>query len=377
MMASLLKEMARTTGCRCVTLSLILPVYNEAAVLPLLMRSLRPVLDRLNADYEVVFVDDGSQDGTSSILRELAERDRRVKVIAFPRNFGHQAAISAGLDFAAGDAVIIMEADLQDPPDLLPRMLELFQEGYDVVSPQRRSRRGDSFFKRMTAGLSYWLMRHMVDKRLPEEVGDFRLLSRRAVSAIRQFREQHRFMRGMVAWLGLKEAILPFERQPRAAGETKYPLRKMLRFSWTAISSFSAFPLRICTFVGMCASCAGLLYVLYALYAALLRKTVVPGWTSLVFLQCLFFGVTLLSLGLVGDYIARIYEESKNRPLYVVSQAANLDTGAYSIARAVILPEHTPKQPILALRSEAQRAVDDTLASGSRLGMNIKRANTG
>jgi dolichol-phosphate mannosyltransferase len=180
----------------------------------------------------------------------------------------------------------------------------------------------------------------------------------------------------MVAWLGLKEAILPFERQPRAAGETKYPLRKMLRFSWTAISSFSAFPLRICTLVGMCASSAGLLYVLYALYAAFFRKTVVPGWTSLVFLQCLFFGVTLLSLGLVGDYIARIYEESKNRPLYVVSQVANLDTGAYSISRAVILPERTPKQPILALRSEAQRAADDTLVSGSRLGLNIKRANT-
>jgi dolichol-phosphate mannosyltransferase len=340
------------------------------------MSSLRPVLDHLNADYEVVFVDDGSQDGSTSILREIAERDRRVKVITFPRNFGHQAAISAGLDFAAGDAVIIMDADLQDPPDLLPRMLELFQEGYDVVSPQRRSRRGDSFFKRITAALFYWLMRHMVDKRLPDEVGDFRLLSRRAVSAIRQFREQHRFMRGMVAWLGLKEALLPFERQPRAAGETKYPLRKMLLFSWTAISSFSAFPLRICTFVGMCASSAGLLYVLYALYAAFLRKTVVPGWTSLVFLQCLFFGVTLLSLGLVGDYIARIYEESKNRPLYVVSQAVNVDVGAHSIARAIILPEHAPKQPILALRSETQRITDDILLPGLGFGNNIKRVNT-
>ncbi len=357
-------------------ISLILPVYNEAAVLPLLMRSLRPVLNRLNTDYEVVFVDDGSQDGSGSILRELAERDRRVKVITFPRNFGHQAAISAGLDFAAGDAVLIMDADLQDPPDLLPRMLELFQEGYDVVSPQRQSRRGDSFFKRRTATLFYWLMRHMVDKRLPDEVGDFRLLSRRAVSAIRQFREQHRFMRGMVAWLGLKEAILPFERRPRAAGETKYPLRKMLRFSWTAISSFSAFPLRICTFVGICASGAGLLYILYALYAALLRKSVVPGWTSLVFLQCLFFGVTLLSLGLVGDYIARIYEESKNRPLYVVSQAANLDIGTYSIARAIILPEHAPKQPILALRNETQRVADNILLSVSKVGTDIERGDT-
>jgi glycosyltransferase involved in cell wall biosynthesis len=358
-------------------LSLILPIYNEAAVLPLLMRSLRPVLDGLNADYEVVFVDDGSQDGSRSILRELAERDGRVKVITFPRNFGHQAAISAGLDFAAGDAVVIMDADLQDPPDLLPRMLELFQEGYDVVSPQRRSRRGDSFFKRMTAGLFYWLMRHMVDKRLPDEVGDFRLLSRRAVSALRQFREQHRFMRGMVAWLGLKEVILPFERQPRAAGETKYPLHKMLRFSWTAISSFSAFPLRVCTFVGICASGAGLLYILYALYVALLRKTAVQGWTSLVFLQCFFFGITLLSLGLVGDYIARIYEESKNRPLYVVSQAVNVDVGAHSIVRAIILPERAPTQMLIpALRSETQRVADGTRLSGPGVRQNFKRANT-
>jgi polyisoprenyl-phosphate glycosyltransferase len=358
-------------------LSLIFPVYNEAAVLPLLMKSLRPVLDNLNVDYEAVFVDDGSQDGSTSILRELAECDERIKVITFPRNFGHQAAISAGLDFAAGDAVVIMDADLQDPPELLPRMLELFQEGYDIVSPQRRSRRGDSFFKRITARLFYWLMRHMVDERLPDEVGDFRLLSRRAVSALRRFREQHRFMRGMVAWLGLKEAILPFERQPRAAGETKYPLLKMLRFSWTAISSFSAFPLRVCTLVGIGASGAGLLYILYALYVALLRKTAVHGWTSLVFLQCFFFGITLLSLGLVGDYIARIYEESKNRPLYVVSQTVNVDLQAHSIARAIILPERAPRQTLIpALRSEKQRVVDGARLPRAAVGQNFKRANT-
>src|SRR5260370_18460816 len=174
-------------------LSLILPIYNEAAVLPLLMRSLRPVLDGLDTDYEVVFVDDGSQDGSRSILREIAERDERVKVITFPRNFGHQAAISAGLDFAAGDAAVIMDADLQDPPDLLPRMLELFQEGYDVVSPQRRSRRGGGFFKPPTSGPCSCPLRPIVDNGPPEQVGDFRLLSRRAVSALRQFREQHPF----------------------------------------------------------------------------------------------------------------------------------------------------------------------------------------
>ncbi|HEV2445737.1 MAG TPA: glycosyltransferase family 2 protein, partial [Candidatus Sulfopaludibacter sp.] len=231
-------------------LSLVIPVFNEEAVLPLTLARLRSVLQAMGCDYEIVFVNDGSRDRTFDILDREAAADSRIKAVSFSRNFGHQAAVTAGLDFASGDAVVVMDADLQDPPELLPKMVELYRQGYDVVSPQRTSREGETWFKRQTANLFYGLMRKLADANMPKQVGDFRLLSREAVRAMRQFREQHRFMRGMVAWLGLKEVLLPFERQARAAGETKYPLWKMLRFSWTAITSFSAVPLRLTMSLG-------------------------------------------------------------------------------------------------------------------------------
>ena len=232
-------------------LSLVIPIYNEAQAIPHLVPSLRSVLDRLSCEYEIVFVDDGSADESLALIEEVAKQDPRVKVFALSRNFGHQAAITAGLDFAEGDAVVVMDADLQDPPDVLVPMLRHYQEGYDVVSAQRVQRDGDGLFKRWTAKCFYWLMKTMVDERLPPEVGDFRLFSRKALVAIRSFREQHRFMRGLVSWLGLREAIVPFERHSRVAGKTKYPLYRMLRFAWTAISSFSALPLRISTGTGL------------------------------------------------------------------------------------------------------------------------------
>src|SRR5579863_3250840 len=211
-------------------LSLVIPVYNEEAVLPITFKRLREVLSSMDCTYEIIFVNDGSRDGTLEILSKECARDSRIKVVSLSRNFGHQAAVTAGLDFAGGDAVVVMDADLQDPPELLPQMVALFQEGYDVVSPQRVAREGETWFKRQTAALFYALMRRLADANMPAQVGDFRLLSQGAVRALRQLREQHRFMRGMVAWLGLREALLPFERQKRAAGETKYPLWKMLRF---------------------------------------------------------------------------------------------------------------------------------------------------
>src|SRR5207248_383587 len=226
-------------------LSIVIPVFNEVEVLPALLTSLSRVMNAKPYSYEIIFIDDGSTDGTTDLLRHTANESSNVKVLFFSRNFGHQAAITAGLDFAQGDAVVVMDADLQDPPEILPRMVELFEEGYDVVSPKRLGREGETWFKRWTAALFYRLLARMADRRLAADVGDFRLFSRRAVLAIRSFREQHRFMRGLIAWLGLKEAILPFERQPRAAGETKYPFWKMLRFAWTAVSSFSALPLRL------------------------------------------------------------------------------------------------------------------------------------
>ena len=253
-------------------ISLVIPVLNEAEALPLLFQALFPVIESIDCDYEVLFVNDGSTDDSLEILAREAGADPRIKVLCFSRNFGHQAAITAGIDFSTGDAVIVMDADLQDPPQLLPEMVRLYRQGYDVVSPQRIARPGDSWFKRKTAALFYLVMRKLVDKRIPPQVSDFRLLARNAVIALRQFREQHRYMRGMIAWLGLREAMLPFERQPRASGETKYPLSKMLRFSWTAICSFSALPLRMTMWLGLATSSLGMGYLCWAVYMDVVRK---------------------------------------------------------------------------------------------------------
>ena len=304
-------------------LSLVIPVFNEEEVLPLTLERLRSELARLRWDWEILFIDDGSRDGSLEYLAKEAALDARVKVLSFSRNFGHQAAVTAGIDFASGDAVIVMDADLQDPPQLIPEMLRLYEQGYDIVSPRRVSRSGETRFKKATAALFYRIMKRMVDRRLAEDVGDFRLFSSRAVTALRQFREQHRFMRGMVAWLGLREIELPFERQPRAAGTTKYPLWKMLRFAWTAITSFSAMPLQMTMGLGIVSCCMAFGYLVYASIAALFFKNVVWGWTSIVFLQCFFFGITLICIGLIGDYVAKIYEEVKGRPLYVIGQSFN------------------------------------------------------
>jgi glycosyltransferase involved in cell wall biosynthesis len=219
-------------------LSIVIPVYNEAGNLQPTLLALQSELCKLGCETEIVFVNDGSTDQSQTVLARFAAMDSSIKVLTFSRNFGQQAAITAGLDFAAGDAVVIMDADLQDPPEILSEMVKFYREGYDVVSAQRVSRQGESLLKRLTASAFYWIMRRAVDPRIVPEVGDFRLLSRPAVLAVRRFREQHRFMRGLVAWLGLKEAILPFRRPPRTAGETKYTFLKMVRLAWTAVASF-------------------------------------------------------------------------------------------------------------------------------------------
>ena len=326
-------------------LSIVIPVLNEAETLPALLRRLREALCTLH--WEAIFVDDGSTDDTALILGREALHDPCINLIRFSRNFGHQAAVTAGLDFANGDAVVVMDADLQDPPELLPRMVELFEEGYDIVSPQRISRESETVFKQWSAKLFYRLVSHLADHRLTPEVSDFRLFSRRAVLAIRSLREQHRFMRGLAGWLGLKEALLPFDREARAGGKTKYSLLKMLRFAWTGISSFSAFPLRISISVGCLLSFIGFIYLLRVFYLAFFTTSLVPGWASVVALQCIFSGVILLALGAIGDYVARTYEETKNRPLYVVTEMLNVAVPANpqeTLKRAVILAQpHSPR----------------------------------
>jgi glycosyltransferase involved in cell wall biosynthesis len=325
-------------------LSIVIPVLNESETIPLMLARLRETLR--GRTWEVIFVDDGSTDATSEVLERAALDDRRVKLLRFSRNFGHQAAVTAGLDFANGDAVVVMDGDLQDPPELLPRMVALFEQGYDVVSPQRISREAETRFKRWTSTLFYRALSHMADQPLTPDVGDFRLFSRRAVSAIRSLREQHRYMRGMVAWLGMKEAVLPFERRARVAGHTNYPLLKMLHFAWTGVSSFSAFPLRISIAAGCILSCAGFVYLARVMYLALWTTTTVPGWASVVALQCAFSGMILLALGGVGDYLARTYEEAKQRPLYVVTETCNISLPQRSLTRAVILANPIVPGPI-------------------------------
>jgi dolichol-phosphate mannosyltransferase len=320
-----------------VLLSIVIPVFNEAESLPVLMERLEPILDTITGDCELIFVNDGSTDGTGRILSGLAHADRRMKVLHFSRNFGHQAAITAGIDFAGGDAVVIMDADLQDPPELIPVMVGHFLQGYDVVSAQRQSRPGDGSWKRWTAGGFYWFMRRFVDPRLPAEVGDFRLFSRTAVLALRRFREQHRFVRGLVAWLGLKEIIIPFQREERARGTTKYPALKMLQFAWTAVTSFSALPLRLSTNVGFAVTLCGIGYLLYSVFSAVVARSVVPGWTSLVCIQIIFSGAILMAVGVLGSYVARVYEESKQRPLYVVSETLNASVRSEIADRSVFL----------------------------------------
>jgi glycosyltransferase involved in cell wall biosynthesis len=338
-------------------LSLIIPVYNEQESLDALMSRLYLVIGRLDCDCELIFVNDGSSDETAGVLSRLSRSDRSIKVLSLSRNFGHQAAITAGLDFAGGDAVAVMDADLQDPPELLPKMLGLIRQGYDVVSAQRQARPGDGAWKKLTAAGFYWFMRRFVDRRLAPEVGDFRLFSRRAVVAIRAFREQHRFMRGLVAWLGLNEVIVPFQREKRAHGVTKYPVWKMLQLAWTAISSFSALPLRLSTAAGAIVTLFGVVYLGYSIFTALVARTALPGWTSVVCLQIIFSGTILMAVGLVGNYVARIYEESKQRPLYVVSGLSNCAPPAAEPQRGLVLNSAGPAPAVEELAVPMRRAI--------------------
>jgi dolichol-phosphate mannosyltransferase len=319
-------------------LSVVIPARDEAETLPLLFERLRRTVARIGCEYEIVVIDDGSRDGTAEFLEREANTDSRVKLLQFSRNFGHQIAVTAGLDFARGDAVVVMDADLQDPPELVAEMVERYREGYEVVSAQRVSRRAESAFKRGSAAIFYRFMRRFVDERLTEDVGDFRLLSRGAVMALRQFREGHRFMRGLVAWLGLRETMVPFERDARPAGDTKYHFLRMVRLAWTAITSFSAAPVRAIGVFGGLLSLAGFLYLGYALYAALVLHAVVQGWTTLVALQCIFSGAILISLGVIGDYLGRLYEEMKQRPLYVLQRTLNVAVPHPPQGRSVVVP---------------------------------------
>jgi dolichol-phosphate mannosyltransferase len=298
-------------------------MFNEEEVLPLLAARLRELLIRLTCNTEIIFVDDGSRDRTIIGLRELAHSDNRFRVVRLARNFGHQIAATAGLDFARGDAVVLMDADLQDPPELILDMLRKYEEGYDVVYARRVSREGETLFKKATAWLFYRLMRVLSGQNLPVDTGDFRLMSRPCVDALNSMRETHRFLRGMVTWVGFSQTAVEFVRPGRAAGTTKYPFTKMLRFAWTAALAFSAAPLRASFVLGSLLFGVGIAFTIFALYQLVTGQYLVRGWTSLLIISCLGSGVNLLALGVVGEYVAKIYEQIKDRPLYVVGEQLN------------------------------------------------------
>jgi polyisoprenyl-phosphate glycosyltransferase len=298
--------------------SLVVPVFNEASVLPILLPRLRACLDALPGGGEICFVNDGSEDGTAAWLDAESRRDPRIFVVDLSRNFGHSIAITAGLDHARGDAVVVMDCDLQDPPELITQMVGLYRQGFDVVHARRRTRRGESVFKRLTARLFYWTLRLAADRSPEPHVGEFRLMSRQVVDALQALRERHRLVRGLVAWVGFRQTVIDFERPARAAGTTKYPVLKMVALAWDGMTSLSAAPLRVATLLGIVALFCGAVYAALAIYIGFFKGLGVPGWTSLVIINILFSGVVLICLGLVGEYVARIFDEVKARPLYLV-----------------------------------------------------------
>jgi dolichol-phosphate mannosyltransferase len=303
-------------------LSVVVPMYYEQEVARECHRRLTAVLEKLDR-YEILYVNDGSRDNTLPILRELAQQDDHVRIISFSRNFGHQAAVTAGVAHVDGDALVIIDADLQDPPELIPKMVALWQEGYEIIYAKRMRRKGESAFKLWTAKYFYRFLNFMTDTAIPQDTGDFRLIDRKVADAFLALPERNRFIRGMIAWLGFNTIPLEYERDERFAGETKYPLKKMLKFAADGILSFSLKPLRIALGLGSAAVVVSLALILYALISYIFGSTV-SGWTALMIAVAFLGGVQLISIGVLGQYIGRIYEESKARPLYVVSERINV-----------------------------------------------------
>ncbi|MBV9572233.1 MAG: glycosyltransferase family 2 protein [Alphaproteobacteria bacterium] len=301
--------------------SIVIPFFNERAVLPALLERLDDVISRLDAPSEVIFVDDGSRDGSAEIIRSHAVHRPAYKVIELSRNFGHQVAITAGMDHASGEAVIIMDADLQDPPELVLEMIEKWAEGYDIVCAQRVAREDDTWFKRSTAWFFYRALSLLTPVEVPPDVGDFRLVDRSVVDSFTNMRERDRFVRGMFAWMGYRQITIPFSRPDRFAGETKYPLRKMFALAMNGILGFSDVPLRLVIWFGMIVSVMAVFCGIYAIVLRFSNDDLVPGWASTIVVVAFLAGANMLMTGIVGLYIGRIHREVKGRPLYLVRSA--------------------------------------------------------
>lgn len=298
--------------------SVVIPMYNEEAVILETYRRLKKVMSLTGEAYELLFVNDGSRDRCAEIIEQYSYWDETVKLIDFSRNFGHQIAITAGMDYASGDAVIIIDADLQDPPELILQMIDKWREGYEVVYAKRVKRNGETLFKKWSASLFYRILSVSTDIAIPVDTGDFRLMDRKVCEEMKRLPENNRFVRGLVSWVGFRQTAIEYEREERQAGESNYPLKRMLKLCLDGITSFSYKPLKLAGYLGALLSGVGFLYLIYVMYLALFTEVTNKGWPSLVGIMLIFNGFILVMLGILGEYIGRIYDETKGRPLYIV-----------------------------------------------------------
>ena len=300
-------------------LSIIIPVYNEEKNLPELYKQLSKVANSISENYELVFINDGSKDDTLSVLKKYSENPR-VRYISFSRNFGHQIAVSAGLNYCKGRAVVIIDADLQDPPELIKDLYLKMNEGYDVVYAKRKSRQGEGFMKKLTAKIFYRILSKITSINIPLDTGDFRIISRKVVSVLNKMPEQHKFLRGQISWVGFKQTYVEYDRAERIAGETGYTYRKMIRFALDGITSFSNFPLKFATVTGFIFSIFSFFLMLYTLYSRFISRIYQPGWASLMITILFIGGIQLIGIGIIGEYISRLSDNVRNRPLYIINE---------------------------------------------------------
>jgi dolichol-phosphate mannosyltransferase len=318
--------------------SIVVPIFNEYETILEMYRRMAAVMDGLDGPCELLLVNDGSRDNSLSLLREMAGRDSRIKVLSFSRNFGHQMAITAGIDHAAGEAVVVIDADLQDPPEVIPELVKEWQAGAELVYAQRAERKGETFFKKFTASLFYRLIANLTDLKIPVDTGDFRLMDRKVVEAMKQVREHHRFMRGLSVWVGFKQKGLTYVRQERFAGSTNYPLKKMLRFATDGITSFSYVPLQLATSAGFVFAGVALIGIPIVASLRLMGNNFFFGQATTLMSVLLLGGVQLIFLGIIGEYLGRIYDEVKQRPLYIVSEKIGFGSTTESTAGAEKAP---------------------------------------
>ena len=302
-------------------LSIVIPIFNEEPNIKLLYDRLKKVCLAITEQHEIIFVNDGSRDRSILLIHELTKNDVRVKYINFSRNFGHQVAVMAGLDHATGDAVVIIDADLQDPPELISEMYQKMQEGYEVVYAKRRTRLGESFLKRLTAKIFYRILGKITSISIPVDTGDFRIMDKKIVEVLRLMPEQQKFLRGQISWIGFKQTYIEYDRDMRHGGETGYTYKKMIRFALDGITSFSNLPLKFATFTGFLVAGITFITILYALYSRFITHDVVPGWTSLILAILFIGGIQLICIGIIGEYISRLGANVRNRPLYIISES--------------------------------------------------------